>query len=135
MNSIKTTPRTFRVGGVDGQHGDRGAAALPAREGDDGLGGHQRRQPHRARAQQRRGEGGLYGYTRAHCYSSLKFVVPIGIPHTKEEWGGIMTKGRRLSRPSAAAGTRPGRPPRRLGSARIVAESEIEALNMLVNLV
>ena len=27
---------------------------------------------------------GLCGYTRAHCYSSLKFVVPIGVPDTKE---------------------------------------------------
>jgi hypothetical protein len=42
--------------------------------------------------------GGLRGYTRAHCYYSLKFLATIGVLHTNENKGGRMTKYPRLSR-------------------------------------
>jgi hypothetical protein len=40
--------------------------------------------PHLPRHLRGRAADGLCGYTRAHCYSPLKFVAPMGIPHTKE---------------------------------------------------
>jgi hypothetical protein len=35
-------------------------------------------------------------WTRVFCHSSLSFVVPIGILHINENWGGRMTKFPRL---------------------------------------
>ena len=44
----------------------------------------------------------LSQYTRAHWYSSLKYVAPIGILHTNQNKGGRMTKYPRLSQTPAA---------------------------------
>ena len=51
-------------------------------------------------------DDGLRGYTRVHCYYSLKFFVTIGILYTNENKGGRMTKYPRLSRAAHLEGSR-----------------------------